>query len=122
MPAMAVRGAVAREVVCSSTFVVAVLAKIAFDSCLQETCLFFVGTDDEDRVVPGDGSYDFGPVLVVDAGSDGLGASGGRDEDEEVDCLADLEAEAFEDFANSRERVFVGAVAAGKRVAGWSFI
>ena len=104
---MAVRGAVAREVVCSSTFVVAVLAKIAFDSCLQETCLFFVGTDDEDRVVAGDGSYDFGPVLVVDASSDRLGASGSRDEDEEVDCLTDLEAEAFENFANSRESVFL---------------
>src|ERR1700727_645390 len=109
MPAMAVRGAVVREAG-SSTFVVAVLAKIAFDSCLQETCLFFVGTDDEDRVVAGDGSYDFGPILVIDSGSDRLGASGGCDEEDEIDCLTDLEAEAFEDFANSRERVFVGTV------------
>src|SRR5271154_6544950 len=103
MPTMAVRGAVVCEVGCSSTFVIAVLAKIAFDSCLQETCLFFVWTDDEDCVVACDGSYDFGPVLVVDAGGDGLGASGGRDEDEEIDGLTDLEAEAFEDFTNSRE-------------------
>ena len=73
----------------------AVLAKVAFDSCLEETCLFFVGTDDEDGVVSGDGSYDLGPVLVVDARGDGLSASGGGDEDEEVDGLTDFETETL---------------------------
>jgi hypothetical protein len=100
----------------------AVLAKVAFDSCLQEIRLLFVGTDDEDGVVPGDGSYDLGPILVVDARGDGLSASGSGDEDEEIDSLADFEAKAFEHLADSGEGVFVGVVAVGKRVAGWTFI
>ena len=98
------------------------LAKVVFDSRLQQVCLFFVRADDEDGVVSGDGAYDLGPVLVVDSGGDGLGASGGGDEDEEVDGLTDFEAEAFENLSDSGERVLVGVVAVGERVAVWSFI
>ena len=54
--------------------------------------MFFVGADDEDVVVSSDGADNFGPVFVVDAGGDGLSASGGRNEDEEVHGLADFEA------------------------------
>ena len=68
----------------ASCSAVAELAKITFDSGLQESCLFLVGADDEDGVVSGDGADDFGPVFVVDACGDGLRASGGGDEDEEV--------------------------------------
>jgi len=76
-------------------FVVAVSAKVAFDSSLQVTCLLFVRADDEDGVVAGDGSYNLWPVLVVDARGDGLSASGGGDEDEEVDGLTDFETETL---------------------------
>ena len=100
----------------------AVLAKVAFDSCLQQVCLFLVRTDDEDSVVACNGAYDLGPVLVVDTGGDGLSASGGGDEDEEVDGLTDFESEAFEDFPDSGECVLVGVVAVGEGVAVRSFI
>ena len=83
------------------------LAKVSFDACFQCARLFFVGADDEDGVVSGDAADDFGPVFVVDPGGNGLGASGGGDEDEEVECLADFEAEAFEDFTDAGERIFV---------------
>ena len=49
-------------------------------------CLLLVGADDEDGVVAGDGADDLGPVFIVDAGGDGLGASGGGDEDEEFEA------------------------------------
>ena len=103
-------------------FVVAVSAKVAFDSSLQVTCLLFVRADDEDGVVAGDGAYYFWPVFIVDSGGDGLSASGGGDEDEKVNGLTNFEAKAFEDLADSGESVFVGVVSVGKRVAGWPFI
>lgn len=84
--------------------------------------MFFVGTDDEDGVVAGDGAYDFGPIFIVDSCGDGLGAAGGGYEYEEVHGLPDFEAEAFEDFANSRERVFVRVGACRKGITGGAFI
>ena len=84
--------------------------------------MFFVGADDEDGVVPGDGAYDFRPVFIVDSCGDGLSAAGGCYEYKEVHGLPDFETEAFEDFPDSGERVFVGVGACGKRVTGGAFI
>ena len=86
--------------VCSAEMVAA-LAKISFQSVFERGCLFFVRADDEDVVVSGDGAYDLGPVFVVDAGGDGLGASGGSDEDEEIHGLAHFKAKALEDLVDS---------------------
>jgi len=87
---------------------VAELAKISFNSCLQEAGLFFIGADDEDGVISCDGAHNFGPVFVVDSGGDGLGASGGGHKDKEIDGLTDFEAKAFKNLANSGQAVLVG--------------
>jgi hypothetical protein len=81
---------------------VAELAKISFNSGLQEACPIFVGADDENGVVSGDCADDLRPVFIVDSGSDGLGASSGRDQDEQVHGLSYFKAEAFEDLSYSR--------------------
>src|SRR5271154_6033882 len=107
----------ARLTVCSAG-IVAALAKVSFQSVFESSCLFFVGADDEDVVVSGDGADNFGPVFVVDAGSDGLGASGGRDEDEEIHGLADFKAEALEKLVDPRQGVGVGVTVCGKRISG----
>jgi len=97
----------ARVAVCSAGMVAA-LAKVSFQSVFESSRLFFVGADDEDVVVSSDGADNFGPVFVVDAGGDGLSASGGRNEDEEVHGLADFKAEALQKLVDSRQGVGVG--------------
>jgi hypothetical protein len=120
---MAVRGAalVGCVAVCSAGMVAA-LAKVPFQSVFESGRLFFVGADDEDVVVSGDRTYYFWPVFVVDAGSDGLGASSGRDEDEEVHRLADFEAEALEKFVDSGQGIGVGFSIRWQGIAGRAFV
>ncbi len=69
--------------------------------------LFFVGADDEDGVVAGDGADHFGPVFVVDASGHGLRASGGGHDDEQVLRLAGFKAEAAQEFLE-RGAFFLG--------------
>ncbi len=98
------------------------LAKVSFNSCLQQTCLFFIGADDEDRVVACDGAYDLRPVFVVDSCRDGLSASGGRDQDEQIHRLAHFETKTFEDFTDSRQGVVIVVLSCGQRVAVRAFV
>jgi hypothetical protein len=79
---------------------------VDLDSGLERAGLLFVGADDEDGVIAGDSADNFGPVLVVDRRGDGLGAAGGRDEDEKIGGEADFEAEAAEDLADAGAFVF----------------
>ena len=111
----------ARVAVCSAGMVAA-LAKVSFQSVFESSCLFFVRTDDEDVVVSGDGAHNFGPVFVVDTGGNGLGASGGRNENEEVHGLADFKAEALEKLVDSGQGVGVGFTIGRKRITGGAFV
>ena len=107
--------------VCSAGMVAA-LAKITFQSVFESGCLFFVGADDENVVVSGDGAHDLGPVFIVDAGCDWLGASSGGDEDEEIHGLPDLKAEALEELADSGEGIGVGFTIGWQRISGRAFV
>jgi hypothetical protein len=69
----------------------------------------------------GDGTDNFGPIFVVDACGDGLGASGGSDEDEEIHGLADFKAEALEKFVDSGQGIGVRVAVCGERVSGGAF-
>src|ERR1700722_4690529 len=85
----------------STGLAVAELAKVSFNSLLQEMRLLVVSADDQHGVVARDGANDLGPVFVVDASGDGLRASGSGDEDEQIECLANLESEALQHLADS---------------------
>jgi hypothetical protein len=101
---------------------VAALVKITFQSVFERGCLFFVGADDENVIVSGDGAYYLGPVFVVDAGSDGLGASSCGDEYEEIHGLPNFKAKALEELADSGEGVGVGFTIGRKRITGRAFV
>ena len=77
-----------------------------------------VWADDEDCVVSGDGSDDFGPTFVVDSGCDWRSSSGSGDEDDEILGLSSLEGEVFEDVLNVEG---VCGFLLGKVVACWAF-
>src|SRR5271163_676906 len=107
MPAMAVRGAEITAspvcgLVCSTELIVAELAKVSFNSSLQQICLFLIGADDEDGVVSRDCANDLRPVFIVDSGGDGLGASGCCYQDEQIDCLSYFKTKTFKQFTDSR--------------------
>src|ERR1700687_4740829 len=104
---MAVRGAIAqaslvRGSVGSTGFVVTELAKISFNSSLQQICLFLVRADNKNGVISSDGAYDLRPVFVVDSGCDGLSASRRGHKNQEIYCLSHFKTKAFQNFTYSR--------------------
>src|SRR5665213_2426239 len=98
------------------------LSNVGLDPVLDGEGPARVLADDEDGVVAGDRADDFGPLFVVDGGSDGLRAAGAGDDDDEVERLAGFEAEVLQDLVDGGLVVFVSAVAVvGERVAIGAF-
>src|SRR5579875_1568425 len=94
---------------------------VPLNSGFESLCALFVRADDEDGVVACDGADDLGPVFIVDARGDWLGAAGVGDENDKVHRLTSFETKGAEDFANAGGRV----VAIGRRrdgVAGGTFV
>src|SRR5882757_4848248 len=123
---MAVRGVVAaalvaRESVCSTGLIVE-LAKISFNSSFQQICLFLIGADDKDSVIPSDGANNLRPVFVVDSCCDRLGASGGGYQNQEVHRLSHFKAEALKNFTDSRQCVFIIIRCCGKGITFRPFV
>src|SRR5258705_11782999 len=123
---MAVRGArggasLVRESARSTGVIVTELAKISFNSSLQQICLFLIRADNKDGVISSDGAYNLRPVFVVDSGCDWLSASSRCYKNQEIHRLSHFETKAFQNLTYSRQRVFVVIGSCGKGVAFRSF-
>ena len=105
---MAVRGAVTTGVPDRSTeCIVAELAKVSFNSSLQQACLFLIWTDDEYGVISCDCAYDLRPVFIIDSGGDGLSASGCCHQYEQIHGLPNFKAKTFKHLTYSGQGIFV---------------
>jgi hypothetical protein len=97
------------------------LSKGGFDSSAEGGGLGYVGADDEDGVVSGDGADDLGPALVVDAGGYGGGSSGAGDEDDEVESLFGFEGEVLKDVLDVEGVYGYGGLLLGEAISARPF-
>src|SRR6267378_7675108 len=78
--------------------IVTELAKISFNSSLQQICLFLIRADNKDSVIASDGAYDLRPVFVVDSGCNGLSTSSRCYKNQKIHCLPYFKTKAFQNF------------------------
>src|SRR6266851_2587961 len=76
-----------------------------FDPFLERLSGFFVGSDDQDGVVAGDGAGGFRKFGSIDSGGEGLRASGRRFQDEQIYRGANVQKELAERASQRRQAV-----------------